>query len=310
MKRDAAVAAVEIRDLRKEFGSVAAVDGVDLTIGPGQVFGFLGPNGAGKTTTLRMVLGLIRPTGGSVRLFGRDPHAEPVAALEGVAGFVEEPAFYDYLSARANLELVAGLDGRASAGSIDGVLERVGLAARSGDRVGTFSTGMRQRLGIASALVRSPRLLILDEPTNGLDPPGMRDMRTLVHELSSDGITILLSSHLMDEVEDLCTRLAVIRRGRILYEGTLDGLLGDDHDAYRLETPDPQAALTVSRSIHGLRDIEEAEGVIRFNGERSTVAELSILLGRADIGIWALVPERPSLERAFFDLVDEPDPAS
>jgi ABC-2 type transport system ATP-binding protein len=306
---DAAPPAVEIRGLAKRFDDVAAVDGIDLTIQPGDVFGFLGPNGAGKTTTLRMVLGLIRPTGGAVRLFGRDPHAEPVAALEEVAGFVEEPAFYDYLTARANLEHLSGLDGRAPGGSIDDVLERVGLGPRAHDRVGTFSTGMRQRLGIASALVRAPRLLILDEPTNGLDPPGMRDMRTLVRELSADGITILLSSHLMDEVEDLCTRLAVIRRGRILYEGTVDGLLGDDHEAYRLEAPDPRAALAISRSIPGLREIAEAGGVVRFKASRDAAAELSIGLGRAGVGIWALVPEPPSLERAFFDLIDEPGPA-
>ncbi len=215
---------VEARGLVKRYGDVVAVDGVDLTVRAGDVYGYLGPNGAGKTTVLRMLLGLIRPTAGEVRIFGRDPQGDGVAALERVAGFVEAPRFYPYLTGRKNLELVAAYDGGGAAGRIDSALDTVDLADRAGDRVGGYSHGMRQRLGIAGALLRAPRLLVLDEPTTGLDPAGMRDMRELVRRLASEGLTVLLSSHLMDEVEDLCNRVAIIRTGTILFDGDLDQL--------------------------------------------------------------------------------------
>ena len=199
-------APLDVRALRKTYGELVAVDDVTLSVAAGDVYGYLGPNGAGKTTSLRMMLGLIRPTGGDVRLFGQDPNADPVAALAGVAGFVEEPAFYPYLSGRRNLEMMATLDG-GDGGRIDELLHMVDLAHRAGDRVRGYSHGMRQRLGIAAALLRSPRLLLLDEPTTGLDPAGMRDMREMIKRLAGEGITIVLSTHLMSEVEQLCNRL-------------------------------------------------------------------------------------------------------
>src|SRR5882724_976693 len=186
---------IEVRGLRKRYGEIVAVNDVDLTVNPGDVFGYLGPNGAGKTTSLRMMLGLIRPTSGTVRLFGRDPQLS-VSALQGVAGFVEAPSFYPYLNGRTNLELCAALDGDGAADQIEEVLELVELRDRAKDKVKGYSHGMRQRLGIAAALLRRPRLLLLDEPATGLDPAGMRDMRDLVRRLAGDGITILLSSHL------------------------------------------------------------------------------------------------------------------
>src|SRR5437764_2867536 len=213
-------APVEVRGLVKRYGDLTAVAGVDLTVNTGDVYGYLGPNGAGKTTSLRMMLGLIRPSEGSVRLFGRDPQLS-VAALDGVAGFVEEPRFYPYLNGRRNLELCAALDGGDAPGRIDEVLDVVELSDRAGDRVGGYSHGMRQRLGIAAALLRRPRLMLLDEPTTGLDPAGMRDMRDLVRRLAGEGITVLLSSHLLAEVDELCNKVAIMRRGTIVYEGTL-----------------------------------------------------------------------------------------
>ena len=224
---------IQARGLVKRYGHITAVDHVDLTVGAGDVYGYLGPNGAGKTTSLRMLLGLIRPDAGSATLFGRDPLLEGARALDGVAGFVEEPRFYPYLSGRRNLELVAALDGDGAAGRIDEALDTVDLADRAGDRVGGYSHGMRQRLGIAGALVRDPRLLLLDEPTTGLDPAGMRDMRLLIRRLAGQGITVLLSSHLMGEVEELCDRVAIVSAGRVRYEGSLQDLIATDRRALR-----------------------------------------------------------------------------
>ncbi|MEA2436453.1 MAG: type transport system ATP-binding protein, partial [Thermoleophilaceae bacterium] len=200
-------APVELRGLVKQYGELVAVNGVDLTVERGDVYGYLGPNGAGKTTSLRMMLGLIRPTAGSVRLFGRDP-LQTVHALDGVAGFVEAPRFYPYLTGLRNLELLASFDGGGARDRIADALDTVELADRAGDRVGGYSHGMQQRLGIAAALLREPRLLLLDEPATGLDPAGMRDMRRLIRRLADGGMTVLLSSHLMPEVEELCNRVA------------------------------------------------------------------------------------------------------
>src|SRR3954453_19072572 len=241
----AAGAPVEVRRLVKRYGEIVAVDGVDLTIDAGDVYGYLGPNGAGKTTSLRMMLGLIRPTAGSVRLFGRDP-LDGVHALDGVAGFVEAPRFYPYLSGRRNLELLAALDrGGGASAKIDEALATVELAGRAGDRVGGYSHGMRQRLGIAAALIRDPRLLLLDEPATGLDPAGMRDMRALIRRLADGGMTVVLSSHLLAEVEELCNRVAIVRSGRIVYEGAIAELKRMGASGYRLRTTDDERALRV-----------------------------------------------------------------
>ena len=228
-------APIEVRGLVKRYGELVAVDDVDLTVEAGDVFGYLGPNGAGKTTSLRMMLGLIRPSAGTVRLFGRDPQVS-VAALEGVAGFVEAPSFYPYLNGRENLRLLAALDGDEAASRIEESLSTVGLAERAKDRVGGYSHGMRQRLGIAAALLRKPRLLMLDEPATGLDPGGMRDMRDLIRQLSASGMTVLLSSHLLTEVEEVCNRVAIVRSGRVAYQGRLDDLRAQAGDGYQLRT--------------------------------------------------------------------------
>jgi len=220
-----AVPPIVARGLVKRYGDLFAVDRVDLTVESGDVYGFLGPNGAGKTTTLRMLLGLVRPDAGSIHLFGRDPQSDLISALRGVAGIVEEPRLYPYLSGRTNLELLAAFD-RAGEGSatIEEVLELVDLRERADDHVSEYSQGMRQRLGIAACLVKRPRLLLLDEPANGVDPAGIRFLRDLIRRLGEQGITILLSSHLLAEVEEVCSRVAVIAAGRIVYEGSLHEL--------------------------------------------------------------------------------------
>ena len=286
--------------LLKTYGEVTAVDNVDMEVRGGDVYGFLGPNGAGKTTTLRMLLGLIRPSGGSARLFGRDPLVDGARALDGVAGFVEAPGFYPYLTGRKNLELLASFDGDGARGRIDEVLDVVELAPRAKHRVGGYSHGMRQRLGIAAALLRRPRLLLLDEPATGLDPAGMRDMRALIHRLAGDGITVLLSSHQLSEVEELCNRVGIIRSGRIVYEGTLSELKHRTSDGYLLQTTDDARALEVCRAQAGIDGPLREPAGIRFGATEQAVAALSIALVGAGLGITGLTPRHATLEDLFF----------
>jgi ABC-2 type transport system ATP-binding protein len=304
---DAAAPPVEVRGLVKRYGELVAVDHVDLTVEPGDVYGYLGPNGAGKTTSLRMMLGLIRPTVGTVRLFGRDPQLG-VAALEGVAGFVEAPRFYPYLSGRKNLELLAAFDGGDARRRVDAVLDTVELTDRAHDRVGGYSHGMRQRLGIASALLREPRLLLLDEPATGLDPGGMRDMRVLVRRLAGEGMTVVLSSHLMPEVEELCNRVAIIRSGAIVYEGEIAELKRTGGSSYRLRTTDDDVALALCERWEGVQDARRDGDAIRFASSEQVVAELSRALVEAGALILAMTPETATLEDLFFALTEDPRP--
>jgi ABC-2 type transport system ATP-binding protein len=295
---------VRARGLVKRYKEVLAVDHVDLNVERGDVYGFLGPNGAGKTTTLRMALGLIVPTEGTVELFGRDPMREGARALEGVAGFVEAPRFYPYLTAHKNLELLAALDGDGAAGRIGEVLEIVELTPRAGHRVGGFSHGMRQRLGIAAALLRRPRLLILDEPATGLDPAGMRDMRLLIRRLAGDGITVLLSSHQLPEVQELCDRVAIVDSGRVVYEGALSDLRRQGGGGYRLRSTDDAAALRIAAAQAGIENARVVAEGLDFQAGEEAVGELTVALGRAGIGILALTPELATLEDLFFRLTE------
>jgi ABC-2 type transport system ATP-binding protein len=299
------VAAIRLQDLRKQFGHVVAVDGIDLTVPQGSVYGYLGPNGAGKTTSLRIMLGLVRPSSGSAELFGRDPQVHGVDALDGVAGFVESPMFYPYLSGRRNLHLLADLDGGDGHDRVEDVLEVVELEGRGNDKVGGYSQGMRQRLGLAAALLRRPRLLLLDEPTNGLDPGGMRDMRRLIGNLAADGLTVLLSSHLMGEVEQLCNELAIIARGRIRFAGTLTDLRerqgGFD---YRLQVTDSALALSAGGDVAGVQLARGDAGGLLVRADPDAVACLTVSLGRAGVGIYSMLPDTPSLERMFFELTE------
>ena len=293
-----------VRGLTKHYGELVAVGGVDVTVEAGDVYGYLGPNGAGKTTSMRMMLGLIRPTAGSVRIFGRDPQ-ESIRALEGVAGFVEAPTFYPYLSGRRNLELLAAYDGGSATARINQALETVELTGRARDRVGGYSHGMRQRLGIAAALLREPKLLLLDEPTTGLDPGGMRDMRLLIERLAGEGITIVLSSHLLAEVEDVCNRVAIVQRGKIVYEGKIADLKRAAGMTYRLRTTENVRALGVCRAQPGVDDVLERGGEISFTADERAVAGLSQALVEAGALIMALAPQGATLEELFFSLTED-----
>jgi ABC-2 type transport system ATP-binding protein len=305
---------VKARGLVKRYKEVLAVDHIDLNVQAGDVYGFLGPNGAGKTTTLRMALGLITPSEGVVELFGRDPMHEGARALEGVAGFVEAPRFYPYMTGRKNLELLAALDGDGASARVEEVLEVVELAPRGKHKVGGYSHGMRQRLGIAAALLRRPRLLILDEPATGLDPAGMRDMRALIRRLADEGITVLLSSHQLPEVQELCDRVAIVDRGKVVYEGALADLRRQGGAGYRLRTTDDPRALGVLGAQPGVGRVADGPHGIAFQAQESDVGPLSLALGQAGIGILALTPELATLEDLFFRLTesngDEPSAPS
>ena len=302
---DEAAPPVKARGLVKRYDDVLAVDHIDLNVRTGDVYGFLGPNGAGKTTTLRMALGLIVPSAGSVELFGRDPMRQGARALEGVAGFVEAPRFYPYLTAQKNLELLAALDGDDAASRIAEVLDIVELAPRAGHRVGGYSHGMRQRLGIAAALLRRPRLLILDEPATGLDPAGMRDMRLLIRRLADEGITVLLSSHQLPEVQELCDRVAIVESGRVVYEGALSDLRRQGGTGYTLRSTDDVRALAIASRQSHVEDARAAEQGITFQTDERHVAELTLALGQAGIGILSLTPMLATLEDLFFRLTED-----
>jgi ABC-2 type transport system ATP-binding protein len=250
-----------------------------------------------------MMLGLISPSAGEVRLFGRDP-MKSVHALDGVAGFVEAPTFYPYLSGRRNLELLAAFDGHGAGARIEPALETVELADRARDRVGGYSHGMRQRLGIAAALLREPKLMLLDEPATGLDPAGMRDMRLLIRRLADDGITVMLSSHLLAEVEELCNRVAIVRSGRIVYEGEIAALKRSAGATYRLSSTDDERAIAVCRAQPGIGEVRVEHGHISFTADEAAVAELSQALVEAGALIRVLAPQTVTLEDLFFSLTE------
>ncbi len=297
-------AAIETRGLAKAYGERRAVDGLDLRVEEGDVFGFLGPNGAGKSTTIRILLGLVFPSGGAASVFGRDVVREPLACRRLVAGFVERPAFYGYLSARRNLEIHADLAGGVPRARCEELLELVGLGTRGGDRVKTYSNGMLERLGIAAALLGSPRVLILDEPTTGLDPQGIEEVRALVAELGRAGLTIFLSSHLLSEVERICTRAAIVTSGRVIAQGTIDELVGADR-RYRVETDDAARAATAMASLRGVAIEETVPGAVTvelLDGAAPSDLARAVLASGASLD--ALVPQRRTLEDAFLEATE------
>jgi len=292
---------VETRQLTKRYGSLTAVDALDLEVRAGEVYGFLGPNGAGKTTTLRMLLGLIRPTSGTVRLFGVAPGHR--GHLSRVGALVEGPAFYPYLSGRDNLRAMAR-HARVGDDRIALVLDQVDLTSRAGDRYATYSLGMKQRLGVAGALLKDPRLVVLDEPTNGLDPAGMADMRLLVKRLGAAGCTVLLSSHLMTEVQELCDRVGIISRGRLVAESTVAELRGER--TLRIVCAPTEKAAAVAESLLGPNAVHVRDNGLDLDVPPARAAEINAALVEAGIAVAELTVRERTLEQAFFDLTGEP----
>jgi ABC-2 type transport system ATP-binding protein len=299
------MAVVAASDLSKRFGRTSAVAGVDLSVGEGEVRGLLGPNGAGKTTLLRMLLGLVRPDTGAVELCGRRLDATDAPALDGVSGFVEEPCFYPYLSGRANLEVLAELDGGAARGRVEDALAQVELTARAGERVGGSSSGMRQRLGIAAALMRAPRLLLLDEPTSALDPAGVRFVLGLVRTLSQSGVAVLLSSHQIEEGEGVCDSFTVLSRGRVVWEGTAARMLAEaPPSAYRMTTSDDACALVLAEEWQGVRAARSPRGGLTVEADEGALDPFVLALARAGVAVRRLELSMSPLASMFFALTD------
>lgn len=246
---------LEIKGLKKYFGPVHAVEEVNLRVPRGQVYGFLGPNGAGKTTTIGIILGLTHPTAGSVHLFGNAVTPESNQALSRVGALVGAPSLVPYLSARKNLELVARLSPGLPANRIEEILKRVDLSEAADRAAGQFSSGMKQRLGLAMALLHDPELLVLDEPTNGMDPAGMREVRLLLRELAATGVTIFLSSHLLHEIEQVCDQVAVLDKGRIIAQGKVENLLGK-RSLVKVRVDAPVEAARLLEKLPGAKDIQ------------------------------------------------------
>ncbi len=288
---------VETRDLTKRYGRIAAVESLDLTVRRGEVYGFLGPNGAGKTTTLRMLLGLIRPTSGDARVLGEKPGSP--AGLGKVGALVESPAFYPYLSGQDNLRVMARYSGVRSP-RIAEVLERVELSGRAKDKFRKYSLGMKQRLGVAAALLKDPDLLVLDEPTNGLDPKGMADMRDLIRRLGKGDRTVLLSSHLLGEVEQICDRVGVISKGSLVAEGSVAELRGKQGLLVRAE-PIEEAA-RIAEKLVGVEEVAELGGALQLTTDPERAAEINAKLVSAGLRVSELRPAGQSLEEAFLEL--------
>jgi ABC-2 type transport system ATP-binding protein len=297
---------VETEGLTKRFGEATVVSDVELRVPRGTAFGYLGPNGAGKTTLIRMLLGLTKPTAGTMRLLGLELPAGRRRALARVGAIVDEPRFHRHLTGRQNLWALAAAREPEAHGRIDAALERVGLAERADDRVAAYSMGMRQRLGIAACLIADPELLILDEPMNGLDPAGMLELRGLIRSLVAEGRTVVLSSHLLDEVEKTCDAVAIVDRGRVVLQGRVDELTAGTSTRLRVECADHARAALLLRLRPDVAAVREENGtlLVELAGDnaRESTAQIARVLLDAGFDLYRLQPERASLEQQFLEI--------
>jgi ABC-2 type transport system ATP-binding protein len=299
---------LETRGLTKQFGKITAVDSLDLTVRRGEVLGFLGPNGSGKSTTISMVLGLVRPTEGSVSIMGQPLAEHPELVSRHVGAIIENPAFYPYLTGRDNLRAQAMLVGGVPESRIDELLKLVNMDGRADGKYKTFSLGMKQRIGIASTLLTNPQLVILDEPTNGLDPAGQREIRSIIPRMADEGHAVLLASHLLHEVEQVSDRALIIRRGRKVTEGSVDDLLRrNGYIDVRIPEADLDAAARLLRALPGVEQVTAEPDRLVVIADEDRGAAINRTL--ADAGLYAsqIAPRRSSLEDIFLELTASED---
>lgn len=296
---------IKTTGLTKRFGSVLAVDNLSLEIARGQVFGLLGPNGSGKTTTLGMLLGLLRPTSGSIHLFGQgaDPGSRH-RALRRIGATMEMAAFYPYLSGRQNLRYFISISHRGDASEVERLLKLVGLSARADSKFSTYSLGMKQRLGVAYALIGNPELILLDEPTNGLDPAGMAEMRDLIRELGSGGRTVLLCSHLLHEVEQVCQRVAILSRGRLITQ-CLIAELRNKRSTIQIKTTDDTKAKEVITCLPWVASVTEQQSYLIVTAPPDRSSELCAAMAEQGVFVCEMSPVQFSLEQYFLEVIEE-----
>jgi ABC-2 type transport system ATP-binding protein len=294
--------ALQTEGLTKRFGGRTAVDRLTISVERGDIYGFLGPNGAGKSTTLRMLLGLVRPTSGMIRFPVRASSWEYLRARSRVGAIIETPAFYENFSGRRNLQLLASLSGGVQMKRVENVLEIVDLRDRAGDPVKVYSYGMRQRLGIAQALLPTPEIIILDEPTNGLDPQGIQQTRKLIRRLRDEfKLTVLLSSHLLTEIEQLCNRVGIIHEGRLLYEGGPEALVAPT-SLYIVRVDDLSGAFDLLTREPGMTVSRNGSSFLRIDADAESISAVNALLVAHGIKVYELSPAQESLEEAFLRL--------
>ncbi len=296
--------AIQTVHLRKRYGRHRALNGLDLTVRRGEIFGFLGPNGAGKSTTIRILLGLLRPTRGHAYLWGQPAGTVASRSDDRVGSLVEEPTFYEYLSGRRNLQLLASLSGPVDLKRIDEVIELVGLKGREKDPVRAYSHGMKQRLGIAQALVPRPELLILDEPASGLDPKGLVEVRDLLQRINTEeGITVFLSSHLLHEVELICTDAAIVSDGRIVKRDRVANLLSSQETSVSIEVDDLERGLEVLSGLAFVSEAQQRDGILTAVCPPDAIAEVNTALVEAHLRVSRLARERLTLEDLYMELM-------
>ena len=298
---------IETTSLTKRYGRIVAVDGLSMEVPRGHIFGLLGPNGSGKTTTMSMLLGLVRPTAGSFSLFGAPTQHE--SALHRVGAIIETPSFYPYLSGRQNLAYFQGILGGGTAAELDDLLEQVGLADRGNDRFHTYSLGMKQRLGLAYALLGDPELLFLDEPTNGMDPAGMAEVRELIRNLGTDERTVLLSSHLLHEVEEVCDSVAILSKGRLIAQGKVADLLRQSQEQVRVRTTDDIAAVPILSALDWVEAVTTEAEALMVTAPTARSGELTAALSRSAVYVTEMTPVQASLEEYFLDVTGEDEGA-
>ena len=293
--------------LTKRYGHVLAVDELSVDVPRGRIFGLLGPNGSGKTTLMSMLLGLVRPTAGSFTLFGNSPeHGGLDRELHRIGALIESPTFYPYLSGRNNLAYFQGISGRGNKEELDSLINQVGLSGRGGDKFHTYSLGMKQRLGLAYSLLGDPELLVLDEPTNGMDPAGMAEVRDLIRGLAREDRTVILSSHLLNEVEQVCDSVAILSHGRLIAQGDVAELLQErGTPQVRLRTTDDRKAFEILNALAWVDGVSADNGYLVASVEAGRSWEITAALSRNEVYVAEMTPAQMSLEQYFLDVTDE-----